>query len=487
MRPDVPARLDRPSVIPLNTPLAFDRRRAEVRNGEPWGARLWIGAGLVLVIALLLQSYGITTWPMADDEVPSLVELDILHSGADKFLSVPPSQIHRLAQATVVWNTFQRHAIALLPQTSELGHRLPSLVCGVLAAILAFVFAARARGLWFGTALALLVNTSHTFVYLSPLNRFYGLPMLLLTLTLGALWLPGGGAAMLAVVAVLSALTVLGHNIVLPIFVMAFGAAAFLYVVGRASLPLVMRTGVAAGTSVAIYLLYLLPIVRGWASTGNPTPVLVSFAAHATVPALALAMFGGWLALIRPDQGDSMLWWLLIFAGSFVCFQFAPVMWNPRYFVFYMAAMWVLGAHGMEFVARRIGFGTLGAVWYAAVVILMLPFLVSHFQDGSRHDYRAAAAILKTHAQPGELLLSDDAETISYYLPPEMIANLQVRTRVTVFPSAEFLVVYRGNAWAGVPQIPGRQMELLGELYKRRFDQFSHILRVYRVAPKGAA
>ena len=37
--------------------------------------------------------------------------------------------------------------------------------------------------------------------------------------------------------------------------------------------------------------------------------------------------------------------------------------------------------------------------------------------------------------------------------------------------------------WAPLPVIPGRQMELLGEIYHRRFDQFSHILRVYRVLP----
>jgi hypothetical protein len=28
-------------------------------------------------------------------------------------------------------------------------------------------------------------------------------------------------------------------------------------------------------------------------------------------------------------------------------------------------------------------------------------------------------------------------------------------------------------------------MDLVAEIYKRRFDQFSHILRVYRVAPDG--
>ena len=54
---------------------------------------------------------------------------------------------------------------------------------------------------------------------------------------------------------------------------------------------------------------------------------------------------------------------------------------------------------------------------------------------------------------------------------------------MTHVPDSTFYLVARMNAWAPLPVIPGRQMELLGEIYHRRFDQFSHILRVYRVLP----
>src|SRR5215470_2131858 len=37
-------------------------------RGEPWGLRLWIGAVVVVLIAFCVESYGITKWPMADDE-----------------------------------------------------------------------------------------------------------------------------------------------------------------------------------------------------------------------------------------------------------------------------------------------------------------------------------------------------------------------------------------------------------------------------------
>ncbi len=484
---DVASEFRRPGVIALPAPIAFDPSSAELRSGEPWGPRLWLSAAIVLVVAFAIQSYGITTWPMADDEVPSLVELGILHNGADKFFSVPPEQIPRLPKATIVWNTYQRYAIRWLPVSGELSYRLPSLICGLLTALLVFLIAARWRGLWYAAALSILFNGSQLVALLTQVNRFYSLPMLLLTIAFAVMWSPAGGAGMLAVAAGLAALAVLSHNIVLPVFVMAFGVAFVLYFVGRASLSLVLRSGVAAAVSVAIYLFYLLPLVRGWASTGNLTPVLISFSAHAGPPALALALFGGWLALTRPDQGDSMLWWLLLFAGSLVFFLVAPVSWNPRYFIFYMAAMWVLGAHAMEFVARRVGFGAVGLAWYAAITISIAPFLLSHLQDGSRHDYRAAADVLKTYSQPGEPLLSDDAETISYYLTPELIANLQVRTRVRVYPTSEFLLVCRANAWAAQPRIPGRRVDLLAEFSKRRFDQFSHVLRVYRVAPAGGA
>jgi len=76
--------------------------------------------------------------------------------------------------------------------------------------------------------------------------------------------------------------------------------------------------------------------------------------------------------------------------------------WNPRYFLFLLPAVWVLAAHAMEVIARKLGSASVGAAWYACVALLLVPNLASHFQDGSRHDYREAAAVVAAHAEPGQ-------------------------------------------------------------------------------------
>ena len=460
--------------------LSGAQNRADPGTGEPWGLRLWLGVTLVALLTACLCGYGIRTWPMVDDEVPTLVEMGLYHVDAAAF-SVPGGQLDRLPKAMPVWYGVQRWALAWLP-ASEFGFRIPSLICAVLTSVLAFLLAARWRGLWFATALAIIVTGSQMFVLLSQVNRFYSLPLLLLTLALAAMWFPKGGVAMILVTGALAVLTVLSHNVTVAVFVLALLAAVPAYVAGRVGWHLVLRSGAAALVSVALYFLYLRPIVHGWSSTGNPTPVLVSFAAHAGVPVLALALVGGWVSVVRRDYVGSMLWWALLLTGSLCFFPAAPVSWNPRYFVFFMPALWVLAAHGVEFVARSVGFRSTGAAWYGCVVVLLLPNLLSHYQDGSRHDYRQAAAVLVSHAQPGQPILSDDAETISYYLPAGLRQTLQVRTKAREFPRSEFFLVTRSNAWTPLPQIPHRHSDVLAEIYRRRYDQFSHILRVYRVS-----
>jgi len=144
-------------------------------------------------------------------------------------------------------------------------------------------------------------------------------------MTLGVMWMPRGGVAMIVVTGMLAALTVLSHNVTVAVFVLALCAAVPAYVAGRIPWPLLVRCGAAALVSVLLYFLYLRPIVHGWSSTGNPTPALVSFAAHAGVPILALASFGCWLSVARRDHMPSMLWWALLFAGTLCFFPLAPI------------------------------------------------------------------------------------------------------------------------------------------------------------------
>ena len=458
------------------------RASAHDVSPEPWGRRLWLALAAVVLVAGALQSYGISSWPLVDDEVPTLVELGLLDISADAF-SVPAGQIGRLPRAMPVWYGFQRIALDILP-ASEISFRLPSVLCGLLTVAIVFVTAARSRGLPFAGAVSLILLGCVPFILLSQVNRFYSMPLLLMVITLISIWMPRGGSAVAALTAVLATLTVLSHNVTVVVFVLALMAAAPLYLRGRVPGAVVVRSGAAALVSVLLYLFYLRPLVSGWNSTGNPTPVLISLAAHVGVPTLALALLGGWVAVVRREQGV-LLWWTLMVAGSIaflqVASQFTTINWNPRYFFFFMPAFWVLAAYGVDRVAQRIGSRPIAAAWYACVALLLLPSLLSHYRDGSRHDYRAAASVLVAHAERGQPILSDDAETISYYLPEELRGHLIVRTKVRTYPQEEFFLVARSTAWTPSPEFPNRNAELIAEIFRRRFDHFSHILRVYRV------
>jgi len=447
---------------------------------EPWGPRLWLGVAVVAMAGFLIQSHGITTWPMADDEVPSLVEMGLSDIGAEAF-SVPPEQVGRLPRALPVWYGFQQFTIGQLP-ADETSYRIPSLIFALLTSVLVFIVAARWRGLWFAIALSILLNLSPPFVLAAQLNRFYAMPLFLASLTLLAMWVPGARAVMLPAVAAGTILTVLSHNITIALFGLAFGAGFLAVMAGRAPRHVLERTALALAVSAIVYIGYLRPIVSGWSSTGNPTPILVSYAAHLGVPALALALLGAALVLLDGARARAMGWWLVIFAGSFGVFLVAQFNFNPRYFLFFFTAAWVLGAYAATEVARRLGHGPAGAAWYACVALLLLPSLFSHYQDGSRHDYRQAAAVLTSQARGSQPLLSDDAETIGYYLAPELRRRLVVRTKAREYPAGEFFLVARMNAWMPQPTAPGRRVDVIAEISRRRFDQFSHVLRVYRVA-----
>ena len=450
-------------------------------SGERWGPRLWLATAAAVVVAFVLQSHNISVWPMADDEVPTLVELGLQQIVPSAF-SVPAVQLERLPRALPVYYAFQGWALRYLPH-NELGFRIPSLICALLTSALVFVIAARWRSLWFAAALAIIMNGSQLFIYLAQIDRFYSMPLLLLVLSLTAIWLPGGGIGMIAATAVLTTLTILAHNVIVAVFVLAFLAAVTAAVLAPLRREVLVRSGVAAAISVGVYFVWVRPLVAGWHSTGNPTPVLVSFVAHASVPIMALAILAGALALRQRHSDSLMVWAAAMVAGTLCFLQFTGMTWNPRYFLFFMPPLWLLAASGVDFVAERTGTLSTRIAWYGCVVLLLLPNLLSHYQDGSRHDYRQAAAVLTQNAKGQQPILSDDAETISFYLPQDFQQRLFVRTKAKQLPNAEFFLVTRSNAWTALPELPGRRMDLLAEIYKRRFDQFSHILRVYRIAP----
>src|SRR5262245_61876617 len=76
---------DRSVAMSLRHDESSDSQSGQDARGEPFGVRLYGVLAIVAVVTACMTSYGISTWPMADDEVPSLAELGIFDIRGESF------------------------------------------------------------------------------------------------------------------------------------------------------------------------------------------------------------------------------------------------------------------------------------------------------------------------------------------------------------------------------------------------------------------
>ena len=147
-------------------------------TGEPWGRRLWLTLAAAVLgggLPRVLRHQQVARWQTTKCHRSSKWEC----AGQSAGVFCPRWSAQHLPKALPVWYAVQRRAMALFPH-NELGFRIPSLIFGILTAAVVFLLAARWRGLWFGLALAIVLLGSQPFIYLSQVNRFYSMPLLLL-------------------------------------------------------------------------------------------------------------------------------------------------------------------------------------------------------------------------------------------------------------------------------------------------------------------
>jgi hypothetical protein len=442
---------------------------------------LWGPLALVLAATIALHFYGLSSWPWDHDEVPSLVELGLVHLPEG---TGPASQFIRLPKLVPVWYGVQGLLLNYVPM-NEGGTRLLAASCGILAVAFGFIFAARHWGLAYAFALAVLLNGAQCLVWLSQQNRFYTMALLFFVLTVAAIWSRKSGIMMWLVTAVLAGLTVLSHNLFMVVFVLAFAAACGASMLGHVRLSVLVRSGIAAFIGVTLYLFYLRPIMQDWTSgdTGG-THSLVSFAAQAGIPTITLALFGTVACLLSSDIRRGWSWWILLFGFNLAFVGVSSWIlkaWNPRYAVLFMPPMWVLAAYGMETIGRRLRSKLLVLCWYGCVALLLLPKLASHYQDGSRHDFRAAAQFLSKMGDSERPLLCNWPETLFYYLPEHLRPCVRTWWTSCPVPAADCYIVYGSNQWEPILRLEDRPVELVEEIARRRFDEQSHVIRIYRV------
>jgi 4-amino-4-deoxy-L-arabinose transferase-like glycosyltransferase len=441
-------------------------------------------SAVVAAVALALAIEFVGTagwWPWDHDEVLGFAELGRVP--VHEFIG-PVAQLERMHRIVPVFAAMQNAALDVLPM-NEWGARMMPATAGMLAVLAAFLAARRSRGATFGWALLLVTAGSQIVIWLAQQSRFYPVALLWLTLTLIAIWTRRSSPWLLAAAACGAALASLSHALT----VVAIGSAAVASAIGEAAgwMPRQSaRRAYAAGFVAAlIYALYLRPELAGWIS-GNTagTSPLVSYVAQIGLPTLALALVGAAVS-VRDAHWRSMRWWAIVAAIDIAFVSVSQMLlgnWNPRYALFFMVPVFVLAAAGIAVVAGSLQRRELRAAWFCAVALMLAPKLASHFADGSRHDFRTAAAVVAT-AAPALDVYSNWPATMKYYLrerSPQAVYDWDSRH---LDPARPIVVVLASNAWTPTLQVAGRRVEVIGTISKRRFDEQSHVIRIYRVLP----
>jgi hypothetical protein len=436
-----------------------------------------IALASLVVLAMFLGPIG--RWPWDHDEVQSLMEIGAVPM---QQYPGPPAQMERMGRLIPLWTAVQSTALKVLP-VNEWGTRVLPSFFGALVVIVAAIVAFRTRGQWFGWSTLTLMAGSQTLVWLSQQNRFYSLALLCSTLAFISAAIDDDRPIYDVFAALFAAAAMLSHNLTLVIFGLAAVAAAIAWLLNWISTTATRRLVICAAATSVLYLVYVRPLLGSWVSggTGGTAPI-VSFVAQAGIVPVALAALGCWQALTTRSEGW-LRWWGLVLVLGLAFVTTAPWTlknWNPRYALFFMPPLWVLAAAGAAAVAEALR-PTTRAVWLLVVFALLLPKLGSHFIDGSRHDFRSAAQIIAREA-PHAAVMSDWPGELQYYLEP--LTGQKARYWGGVAADTPLVVALGTNAWEPPLTLPGRTVHLLGQIARRRFDEQSHVVRVYLVDPK---
>ena len=415
-------------------------------------------------------------WPWDHDEVQTLMEIGVAPM---QQYPGPPAQMERMGRLIPLWTSVQRTALKVLP-VNEWGTRVLPSFFGALVVIVATIVAFRTRGRWFGWSTLVLLAGSMTLVWLSQQNRFYSLALLCSTFVFISAAIDDERPIYDVLAALFAAAAVLSHNLTLVIFGLAAMAAVVAWFLNWISMTAARRLVLSAAVTGVLYLVYVRPLLGNWISggTGGTTPIVSFFAQVGIVP-VALAALGGWQALTTRTEGW-LRWWTLVLVLGLVFVTTAPLTlknWNPRYALFFMPPVWVLAAAGAATIAEALRPRT-RAVWLLVVFALLLPKLGSHFIDGSRHDFRTAAQIIAREA-PHAAVMSDWPGELQYYLEP--LTGQKANYWGGVANDTPVVVALGTNAWEPPLTLPGRTVRLLGQVARRRFDEQSHVVRVYLV------
>jgi hypothetical protein len=232
-------------------------------------------------------------------------------------------------------------------------------------------------------------------------------------------------------------------------------------------------------------LFYLRPVIQGWNEIYPHRTVIqvaLSLLSEVGIPMLVLACLGGTLSLRKEDRSMYGYWAMLGAVSMAFIFAAPLIIWffNYRYALLFLLPIWVLAARGTLAIGQILADRRLTWVWYGCVAVLLLPKAMSYYQDGSRWDLRNAAKVVSEMAgEESPAVYCNLPDILNYYMPAASVKEWPAKE----VPDRSCFVVWVTNAWDEPVRAEGRVVELLATVGRRRFDEQSYLVRVYRIRP----
>jgi hypothetical protein len=387
-----------------------------------WTRRLALGI-LILAVAGGLRFYRLGRWSFGYDELPTFSEEASLF-GRQEFPG--DSQYHKLPRILPLAYSIHHVGFELFGR-DELGSRVINAFFGTLAVLAVFLLLDSLEGRSVALATALMVAFWHEHVFQSQLNRCYIFAAFFsyACMLLGAHLLEKRTACLAAMVCSAGMASILCHTLTVCVVAAVVGATCVSWIVGKQKIPrsviLALLSGGAAFAALLVF--YLLPLLRGW-NEEKTWGYSVSRSVLGSLYSLGwpVALLALWGAILAVREGGVRSWYWLLCAGAWA----AAVLVLPRLVVFHPRYVFPLALGPLVLAGRGAGAiydGLRGrgrlvaASWLILVATLNLPVLVSHYVDGSRPDFRAAAKHVEKCWQPGDRVAAFSEDKVAHYAP----------------------------------------------------------------------
>jgi hypothetical protein len=395
----------------------------------------------LVVLAIGLRVLRLGDWGFEGDEIYTL--RDSLHP--------------RISNPRPLLYFLNYYLVRPLVPLNEVGLRILPVLFGVLA-VPAFYFVVRrlvgSRAALFG---ALLLTLNHYQVYQSQNARYWSLVFLLTAVYPYAIYLGvrDRDPRQLALGLLTGALAVLAH----PASIFLFGGLALFLATQLRGADLIrlwnhrrVRWATILGLVLAVPIgLRLVSILSEWIHVrpklrltdhllhGPTTPgvkqiaIMLSYTDVLTVPLMLVGALGTYVLWQGRDRRLALLLMcLFIVPVAFIVLVSFRTSVGITYLIpslpifFIGAGVFLDELAGVEWRLRPRWL--LSATVAVLIIAAGAPTLISQYRDGRRYDFRGAARWLDKRLSPDDVVLSDQYNVVTYYLPGTQVSRLAADT-----------------------------------------------------------